>query len=104
MKIKHKRLAIIGCFITWGIISLIIPLCGFALCDQSGELNILGIVCFCSCYIVIKLFKGLQEYPDFNEFIILIIAQFIIYWVLSWMIARLVYPGKKSLAKEEQED
>jgi hypothetical protein len=97
MKIKHKRLIIIGCCIAWGMTTLSLLVFGYPMHNRLpsgnyGEPTIVGYICYISCSIIREISRALQEYPNLLEFIVLFVTQFLIYAILGIIISYAAYP------------
>jgi len=90
MKIKHKRLIIIGCFIAWGMLTLSLMAWGDSLLGNGGkQLNILGYICLFSVIftgrIIMFFHESLKSEP--LGYTIFFVVQFLIYALIGIIVA-----------------
>jgi hypothetical protein len=109
MNVNNKKRAIILSSLLWGLIS---PFLFLLLLRADKPLNafevVLKAIFYISCYIsgqTVFFIGELLKIGDANPLIVIVavfffgIFQIIIYLLLGWIIAMLVYPNKKALTE-----
>jgi hypothetical protein len=90
MKIKHKRLIIIGCCIAWGILAMgIFCVSGTTSISKFNLPDFIFVISSWSCIITLLTFS--KHVIIFNAIATIFISQFIVYAVLGIIISCIIY-------------